>query len=467
LTSLSGLNNIDPGSIIDLSITNNSLLSACEVQSVCDYLASPGGAVEIHDNAPGCNSPDEVQEACESITSCLPEGIIFNTQAQIDSFQIIYPDCTEIEGFVEISGEDIINLNGLNALKSIRGTLILSDNYALTTAPPGLAGLENISTIGNEFIIQNNDNLTDLTGLDNLTSIDGPLRIFKNDELVNLKGLDKVNSIGGGLRIGGIYAGNNSLINLTGLEGLVSIEGELVITLNHVLANLSGLDNLTSIGGRLHLGGLLSLTSLTGLNNLTSIGGGLCLIRNISLTSLTGLNNVSSIGGSIEITFNSTLTDLTGLDNINASSIVNLKINNNDSLAACAVQSICDYLVNPNGTIEIFYNAPGCNFRSEVQEVCDSIQTSFEEIRDKNIFIISPNPLGSNTEIKYTLHQNSPVTLQIIDLNGRVILNLVDELQKPGDQTVLFNGNELRPGIYFCLLKTNECIQSKKMIIYK
>ena len=29
--------------------------------------------------------------------SCLPEGIIFETQAQIDSFQIDYPGCTEID----------------------------------------------------------------------------------------------------------------------------------------------------------------------------------------------------------------------------------------------------------------------------------------------------------------------------------------------------------------------------------
>jgi len=30
--------------------------------------------------------------------SCLPQGITFTTQAQIDNFQPIYPYCTEIEG---------------------------------------------------------------------------------------------------------------------------------------------------------------------------------------------------------------------------------------------------------------------------------------------------------------------------------------------------------------------------------
>ena len=67
LTSLTGLDNIDAGSITDLYIQNNPALSTCEVQSICDYLASPNGTVYINGNAPGCNSPDEVEEACETV----------------------------------------------------------------------------------------------------------------------------------------------------------------------------------------------------------------------------------------------------------------------------------------------------------------------------------------------------------------------------------------------------------------
>ena len=32
--------------------------------------------------------------------SCLPDGIDFYSQTQIDSYQIMYPDCNEIEGGV-------------------------------------------------------------------------------------------------------------------------------------------------------------------------------------------------------------------------------------------------------------------------------------------------------------------------------------------------------------------------------
>ena len=47
---------------------------------------------------------------------CLPEGIIFTTQAEIDNFQTSYPGCTEIEGDVTISGDDINNFIGLRTL---------------------------------------------------------------------------------------------------------------------------------------------------------------------------------------------------------------------------------------------------------------------------------------------------------------------------------------------------------------
>src|SRR5210317_1068905 len=90
-----------------------------------------------------------------SSQSCLPEGIYFATQAQIDSFQINNPGCTNIEGNVKIEGEDITNLNGLDVLTSI----------------------------GEDLLIQFNPNLVSLTGLHDLTSIGGNLAVAVNNIL--------------------------------------------------------------------------------------------------------------------------------------------------------------------------------------------------------------------------------------------------------------------------------------------
>jgi hypothetical protein len=64
LTSLTGLDNIVSGSIANLKIYSNTALASCEVLSICNYLASPGGTIFIENNDTGCNTQQEVEEAC-------------------------------------------------------------------------------------------------------------------------------------------------------------------------------------------------------------------------------------------------------------------------------------------------------------------------------------------------------------------------------------------------------------------
>ena len=297
---------------------------------------------------------------------CLPEGITFETQSQIDSFQINNPGCTEIEGDVRISGDSITNLNGLSVLTSIGGYLRIVGNDTLTN----LTGLDNLTTIGRDLRIQGNPALTSLTGLDNLTSIGWNLKIYSNAALTSLTGLDNVTSIGFNLDI---YS-NDALTSLTGLDNLTTIGRDLLISYNGSLstceaqwlceylsnpsgsvniynnatgcnnppeiANLCGItlpclpygnyyffsqadiDNFQSnYPGCFHLeGGVIisgdSITTLNRLNVVTSIGGNLNIHYNETLTILTGLDNVTSIGGDLSIHDNDALTSLTGLDNV-------------------------------------------------------------------------------------------------------------------------------------------------------
>jgi len=75
-------------------------------------------------------------------TPCFPDGVTFTTQAEIDNFQTNYPNCTEIGGDVEINGNDITNLDGLNFVTAIAGNLSIINCDNLTS----LWGLENIKS---------------------------------------------------------------------------------------------------------------------------------------------------------------------------------------------------------------------------------------------------------------------------------------------------------------------------------
>jgi len=178
------------GTIDNIEIAGNNSLSTCEVQSICDYLVSMNGSVNIYDNASGCNNPHEVAINCGiTLPPCLPNGnYYFTTQDDVDNFTVNYPGCTELEGDVIINGSDITNLAGLSGVTSIGGGLNIWDNPALTS----LTGLEGLTSIGGGLGIANNDALTSMIGLENLISIGGNLFIHKNVALNSLIGLENI-----------------------------------------------------------------------------------------------------------------------------------------------------------------------------------------------------------------------------------------------------------------------------------
>ncbi len=125
-----------------------------------------------------------------SSQSCLPEGIEFTTQSQIDGFQILHPNCTEIEGFVYISGNDITNLDGLSVITSIGGNLELVGNENLFS----LTGLHSLTSIGGNLTFWGNYGLSCFTGLDSVASIGGVISIIYNPPLTSLSGLGNIDT---------------------------------------------------------------------------------------------------------------------------------------------------------------------------------------------------------------------------------------------------------------------------------
>jgi hypothetical protein len=255
--------------------------------------------------------------------SCLPQGIHFYTQAQIDSFPINYPNCTQIEGFVDIAGGNIINLYGLSVLTTIGGDLSIECTYALTS----LIGLENLTTIGGDLYFNYND----------------------------------------------------------------------------------------------------ALTSLTGLENLTTIGGYLDIEYNWALNSLWGLDNVTSIG--------------------------DLYIAYNYSLSTCAIQSICEYLASPNGTIEIHNNAPGCDSKQEVEAACGvGMEENNQFDNHLNIF---PNPAYTNITVE-TITKGH---LYIHNINDQQLLQ--QEITEP---TTTIDVRTLTSGFYVVRLTGERTVQVGKFV---
>ena len=242
-----------------------------------------------------------------SSQSCLPEGITFTTQSQIDSFQLNYPNCTEIEGFVRIIDDNIFDLNSLNVLTSVGGDLVVSE-----TILTSLSGLYNISIVEGSVWIHANDSLPNLDGLNSLSYIGGSLKVkYNNSPLLSLDGLDNLASIGEDLDI---Y--DNYLQSLNGLDSVETIGGSLIVTHTDELTNFQGLGNVSTIGGSVIIDMNYELINFSGLNNLNTIANWLVVENNSSLTNFDGLESLSSIGGNVYIEHNDLMISLSGLENL-------------------------------------------------------------------------------------------------------------------------------------------------------
>jgi len=92
-----------------------------------------------------------------------------------------------------------------------------------------------------------------------------------------------------------------------------------------------------------------------------------------------------------------------------------------------------------------------------------------------------PNPFNPSTKIKFDVAQHTPyplsrgenVTLKIFDILGKEITTLVNEQLQPGTYEVTFDahqpglGSNLPSGVYFYQLRTDNFIQTKKLILLK
>ena len=229
-----------------------------------------------------------------------------------------------------------------------------------------------------------------------------------------------------------------------------------MISYNDALTSLIGLGNLTSMGDNFSIFHNSMMTSPMGLESLTSIGGYLYFGYNDALTNLTGMESLTSVGGEgLGITGNIVLTSLTGLENIDAGSIEALYINENPSLFQCAVQSICDFLASPNGEINIYGNAYGCNSQAQVEAACDAVGVEIVVI--ENEYSLFPNP--ANQTITITTKDRTIIQeVTIYNQTGQKVMQ-----GKPVNNTL--DVSQLQPGIYIIKVKTIEGNVREKLII--
>lgn len=96
-----------------------------------------------------------------------------------------------------------------------------------------------------------------------------------------------------------------------------------------------------------------------------------------------------------------------------------------------------------------------------------AIESSPEVPREIELDQNYPNPFNPSTQIRFALPEASDVGLEVFDITGRRVANLVDARQAPGTYTVTFDATNLTSGVYFYRLTAGSMQILKRMVLLK
>jgi hypothetical protein len=95
----------------------------------------------------------------------------------------------------------------------------------------------------------------------------------------------------------------------------------------------------------------------------------------------------------------------------------------------------------------------------------------------KSEFLISnltsfPNPFNPTTTINYSLKENSKVSLEIYNIKGQKVKQLVSDQLSAGEHSIIWDGrdsnsNRVGSGIYFYKISVGKETAMKKMLLLK
>ncbi|NWG27029.1 MAG: alpha/beta fold hydrolase [Ignavibacteriaceae bacterium] len=121
----------------------------------------------------------------------------------------------------------------------------------------------------------------------------------------------------------------------------------------------------------------------------------------------------------------------------------------------------------------IFADPPNYNFPQysvppvSYKDVTVNVENEFEFHKSFNLSQNYPNPFNPSTNIGFRIADFGLVNLKIYDVLGKEVATLINEEKPAGSYEITFYPGNLPSGTYFYQLRTQEFIQTKKMILTK
>jgi hypothetical protein len=95
-----------------------------------------------------------------------------------------------------------------------------------------------------------------------------------------------------------------------------------------------------------------------------------------------------------------------------------------------------------------------------------SPSTGINDAAWMNTVNVYPNPATNNININFSAPEQEPVTINLIDISGRIVKNVANNFVK-GTQTISLDLNDVPAGIYSLQFSSNGYLYSEKIVVTK
>ena len=144
-------------------------------------------------------------------------------------------------------------------------------------------------------------------------------------------------------------------------------------------------------------------------------------------------------------------------------------------------ESIIDYNLNPPGISDLVHidgtPSPHKNDQWSLHEAygwkdmifgIETTSTGSDILPNEfKLFDPYPNPFNPVTNIKFSLNRNAHVQIDIVDITGRVVDNLVNNEYAAGQHTIPWIAYTIPSGVYFVRLFSLDIKETKKLLLLK
>ena len=117
------------------------------------------------------------------------------------------------------------------------------------------------------------------------------------------------------------------------------------------------------------------------------------------------------------------------------------------------------------------FNAPGTENQMMYLAIPNPLYVGITETESfpQSLSVLSnyPNPFNAQTTISFSLEHQSPVSISIYDVAGRLVEVLASNTYEAGNHSVIWDAGGQPSGIYFARLTAGEAVSTSRMVLLK